>query len=46
MHVSAMASGVQVGGRTNPWLAIRAASMYFYMTHQGKGNPEGIFKKP
>ena len=31
MHVSAMASGVQVEGRTNPWLAIRAASMYFYI---------------
>ncbi len=31
MHVSATASGVQVEGRTNPWLAIRAASMYFYI---------------
>ena len=31
MHISAMASGVQVEGRTNPWLAIRAACMYFYI---------------
>jgi len=30
-HFSATASGVQVEGRTNPWLAIRAASMYFYI---------------
>lgn len=29
--ISATASGVQVEGRTNPWLAIRAASMYFYI---------------
>ena len=28
---SATANGVQVEGRTNPWLAIRAASMYFYI---------------
>jgi hypothetical protein len=26
-----MASVLQVKGRTNPWLAIRAASMYFYI---------------